>query len=264
MSQFLDLNAKEKKKASDFVKITPMVSHTEISPGSQLLIIFDFKMEKDWHIYWKNPGDSGLPTEIKVKAEKPIDTLGLFWYPPEKFTFDDLVNYGYSDSARFVYLLIVPKTTKEGTYKLKATVNYLACKEECLAGKDTFELNFKVSDRTFLNANLNELNMNDYYPNVYNRDVCNSVLLEDTLYTEVSVKTNNSKFYTEFFPLTQGYFIYSGIKIRNIDNDRFGILLPLDRFREEDPTELSGLVVFRNYDDHKITNSFYINTKINK
>jgi len=264
LSQFIDLSAKEKKKGSDYVKITPMVSHTEVIPGSQVMLIFDFKMEKDWHIYWKNPGDSGLPTEIKVEAEKPIDTLQLFWYPPEKFTFDDLVNYGYSDSVRLVYLLIVPKTTKEGTYKVKATVNYLACKEECLAGKETFELNFKVSGKTFLNTNLNELNMNNYYHDFFNRDVGNSVLIEDTLYTELSVYTDNSKYYAEFFPLSQGYFVYSGIKIKTIDNDRFAIILPLDKFREEDPKELKGLVIFRNYSDHKLINSLYIDTKIKK
>lgn len=33
-------------------------------PGTQTRIGIQFEMDKDWHIYWKNPGDSGEPRKF--------------------------------------------------------------------------------------------------------------------------------------------------------------------------------------------------------
>ena len=33
-------------------------------PGKPLLVGLKLRMADQWHTYWKNPGDSGLPTRI--------------------------------------------------------------------------------------------------------------------------------------------------------------------------------------------------------
>jgi len=262
-SQIIDLSAKEKKKGNDYVKITPMVSHTEIMPGTQLMLIFDFKLEKDWHIYWKNPGDTGLATEIKLEIDKEFVYEDMYWAVPEKFIFDDMLNYGYGDSVRFIIPINIPKDAKEGVYKINAISNYLVCKEECLSGKDTMLINFTISDKTLINPSISEINLNNY-PINSNNDNGTSLIINDTLFTDLSLNTINSAiYYTEFYPEEQGYFIYTGITSKLL-NDAVSIVLPLDKFRESDPKELRGLLVFRNYNDHKVSSSFYINTKINK
>lgn len=262
-SQIPDLSAKDKKKGSDYVKIAPLASHKEILAGSQLMLLFDFKMEKDWHIYWKNPGDTGLPTDIKLEIDKEFIVEDMYWAVPEKFAFDDMLNYGYEDSVRFIIPINIPKSSKSGNYRIKAIASYLVCKEECLSGRDTMTIEFTISDKLFINPNISEINLNNY-PIKSNDDNGSSLIINDTLFTDISLnQINDALYYTEFYPEEQGYFIYSGITSKLL-NDAVAVILPLDKFRETNPNELRGLLVFRNYMDHKVNSSFYINTKIKK
>ena len=37
-----------------------------IGPGQTFYLIVVLTPDDDWHVYWKNPGDSGMPTEFEV------------------------------------------------------------------------------------------------------------------------------------------------------------------------------------------------------
>ena len=53
-------------------------------------------MDPDWHVYWKNPGDSGLPTTVDWDLPPGFTAGPLQWPVPERFESDGLVTYGYS------------------------------------------------------------------------------------------------------------------------------------------------------------------------
>lgn len=94
----------------------------------QQIFALSYKNAPHWHTYWKNPGDAGLPTEIKPENFK-IEEYP--WPVPQRFIEKgDILAYGYGGSyTRFFKL-----TETQGT-QLKLSSNWLVCKHICIPGK---------------------------------------------------------------------------------------------------------------------------------
>ena len=39
--------------------------------NNQNYLAFTMRHEDGWHTYWKNPGDAGLPTKVKIEESNP-------------------------------------------------------------------------------------------------------------------------------------------------------------------------------------------------
>ena len=100
--------------------------------------------EKGWHVYWQNPGDSGLATRIEWTLPDAISTGEIRWPYPHAEALGPLTNYGYSDPT----LHLVPLTTRGlagDTANLSAKVNWLVCSDVCIPGSATLSLDAPVS-----------------------------------------------------------------------------------------------------------------------
>src|SRR5215813_11260350 len=74
-------------------------------PGKELLLGIHFVLEKGWHIYWINPGDSGQPPALKWKVPDGFVAGEIQWPRPERMqSSPQLADYGYHDDV----LLMVP------------------------------------------------------------------------------------------------------------------------------------------------------------
>jgi thiol:disulfide interchange protein/DsbC/DsbD-like thiol-disulfide interchange protein len=93
-----------------------------------------FDIAPGWHLYWRNPGDSGLPTKIEWHVDQA--TVGeLKWPAPEVFHEPDtgFVTFGYDDQA-FLSTQVQIHTQLDGPIDVGAKVSFLACKEVCIPG----------------------------------------------------------------------------------------------------------------------------------
>ena len=73
-----------------------------------------FKLEPGWHIYWKNPGDAGLPPHIQWTLPKGI-TAGPMQFPvPKRLPLGPLMDFGYEGEVYFPMMLSVAKNIKPG------------------------------------------------------------------------------------------------------------------------------------------------------
>jgi hypothetical protein len=53
-----------------------LVSDTaSLEPGSTVRVGVLFEMEPGWHVYWKNPGDSGLATEVLLEPPVGFESM---------------------------------------------------------------------------------------------------------------------------------------------------------------------------------------------
>jgi thiol:disulfide interchange protein DsbD len=103
-----------------------------------------FKLEPGWHIYWKNPGDAGLPPHIQWTLPKGI-TAGQMLFPaPKRLPLGPLMDYGYEDEVLFPLKLHVANSVKAGTVILHAKVEWLVCRASCIPGKAELELRKNV------------------------------------------------------------------------------------------------------------------------
>ncbi len=94
-----------------------------------------FKLEPGWHIYWKNPGDSGEPPHINWTLPKGITTTAMEFPAPKRLPLGPLMDYGYEDFVVFPFHIKVDKRASIGPAVLHAKVDWLVCREVCIPGK---------------------------------------------------------------------------------------------------------------------------------
>src|SRR5213080_5236171 len=68
---------------------------TGLVPGEALTVALRLKMDKGWHTYWQNPGESGLPTTLAWKLPAGLTAGPIQWPPPRALPVGPLTNYGY-------------------------------------------------------------------------------------------------------------------------------------------------------------------------
>ena len=89
-----------------------------------------FTMPEHWHIYWINPGDSGIPTTLEWKLPENLAAGDIQWPAPERIETSGLVNYGYSNQIIFPVTLTPSADQVVGEVSVKAS--WLVCKEQCI------------------------------------------------------------------------------------------------------------------------------------
>jgi len=104
-------------------------------PGQSFCVALQLKMNEHWHTYWKNPGDSGLPTKIKWSLPDGFIAGDIQWPYPKKFVTPTDVSYGYEGEILLITKISAPKNIKSGSnMKLSASVDWLACSDSCIPG----------------------------------------------------------------------------------------------------------------------------------
>ena len=85
-----------------------LVAHAPqgVAAGQPLWLGLRIQHQPQWHTYWKNPGDSGLPTELHWQLPEGWQAGDVAWPLPHRIPIGTLVNYGYEGDV----LLPVPVT----------------------------------------------------------------------------------------------------------------------------------------------------------
>ena len=118
-----------------------------VVPGETFHLGVKFDLEPDWHIYWKNPGASGLPPEFTWTLPGGFEVGAVQWPAPESTSLGGLVSYGYGGTVTFVVPVTAPEGLELGTeVPIQLELSYLACKELCLPGDASLGLTLMVGD----------------------------------------------------------------------------------------------------------------------
>ncbi len=124
----LSLTRAQESAEGPHVKVRWLAPTTLATSGSAMG--FHFALEPGWHVYWKNPGDSGAAPKFVFSPESA--RVGpMQWPAPQRLPVAHLTNFGYSDEV--VYWFRV-QPNHAGKVKLEANLEWLVCKEECIPG----------------------------------------------------------------------------------------------------------------------------------
>ncbi len=107
-----------------------------ITPAHQTYFGLNFQLEKGWHIYWVNPGDSGQPPRVEWHLPAGLSAGELEWPAPRRLGKSTIVDFGYDDAV----LLLVPVRASSTlptnpAVQLGADLKVLVCREICIPGK---------------------------------------------------------------------------------------------------------------------------------
>lgn len=124
----------------DLVEARLLLEPSAIQAGVPFTAAVQLQMKPGWHTYWLNPGDSGLPTEIRWKLPPGFTAGPIQWPTPERLAVGPLMNFGYEGEATLLVEITPPATLPaSGRVDIGADVSWLACEKECIPGSATLD-----------------------------------------------------------------------------------------------------------------------------
>ena len=130
----------------DLVEAALVAETQSVAPASTLWVDLHLVIKPGWHVYWRNPGDSGLPTTIDWRLPAGFSAGAISWPVPERFVQSGIGNYGYAGSTDLLVPIAVSKEVAIGdTAVLAADASWLACAEICIPGGAALSLSLPVA-----------------------------------------------------------------------------------------------------------------------
>ncbi len=121
-------------------------SHDSAAPGETITVLLSLAMIEGWHVYWRNPGDSGEATKLRLAAgDAPPQDAALTWPSPHAVPYQGLVNYGYEGEVSHSATITIPRDAQAGTLlPITAEATWLVCEDICIPETVTFTLALPV------------------------------------------------------------------------------------------------------------------------
>lgn len=116
-------------------KVDLVAAQRVMRPGSSVVVALRFRMDPGWHVYWQNPGESGLAPKINWHLPKGWKAGPLQWPVPERIETGGVVNYAYEKEVWLLTRITSPRNATGTSAALKGDVSWLCCQQACIPCK---------------------------------------------------------------------------------------------------------------------------------
>lgn len=128
----------------ELVALSLIADRAAVVPGQPLTLAARFDIDPEWHIYWENPGESGLATEVTFEAPAGFEVGPVRFPGPVAFSSPGpVVSYGYAGHVLLSAPIEAPAGA-QGSATFAADAFWLACRESCVRGQGKATLTLPV------------------------------------------------------------------------------------------------------------------------
>lgn len=235
---------------SQHLTVQLVVPPAEIYPNQNFTAGLYFKLEPGWHVYWVNAGDSGEPPRIKWSLPDGITADKMQFPAPKRLPLGPLMDFGYENEVLFpIPMHVSPafKPSAEST-TLSAKVDWLVCREVCIPGKATLDVERKTlaspqSSPTFVEADQQLIaRMQHTMPQPLPESMQVKFTPTPTGFN-LTVITGRQETAAQFFPFDQNQLANAAPQPVKPLSNGFEISLKKDENLQQNPSQLHGLVV---------------------
>lgn len=192
---------------SQHARVDLLARQASVKPGPDLQLGVHFMLDKGWHIYWINPGDSGQSPSFKWNLPAGFGAGEIQWPRPERLQpSKELVDYGYSGEVLLPLTIHVPSAiSNRWPVEFGAEARWLICREICIPEHASLHLTLPVSMASGLDQQHAQLFAKtdklipQPLPRAWNASVTSQ---EDDFYLTIRAGKAINK--AEFFPLDPG------------------------------------------------------------
>ncbi len=221
-----------------------------VQPGGTVWFGLRLQHAPEWHTYWKNPGDSGLPTELEWTLPDGVIAGDIAWPTPRKFPLGTLANYGYDGTVLLPVPLQVPAGFSADTLDVSLYASWLACKTECIPEEGQFRVRIPAQGSTSLHAADFKAAF-DAAPRQGTGAGGSASPQELQLAVSLNgLPTAWAGRSLEFYPETPGLIEPGAPWSQSWDGQRWQASVPLSPYRSESPTALMLVVAEANPPGH--------------
>ncbi|MEO1920865.1 MAG: thioredoxin family protein [Sphingomonadaceae bacterium] len=107
-----------------------LVAEGPVAPAESVALALDFRPEKGWHGYWKNPGDAGLGMTLDWDLPDGWTVSDPRYPVPDTLLISGLMNHVYEDPYGVLFAITAPSDAEPGTMvPIAVEANWLACSD---------------------------------------------------------------------------------------------------------------------------------------
>ena len=114
-------------------------------PGQPFRLGLRLKHDAGWHTYWRNPGDSGLPTRFEPVGPAGASYSAITWPAPQRLAIGGLANYGFEGEIVLSREVTLPVATDVKAARFEVLAQWLVCKDVCIPGEAALALEVPVA-----------------------------------------------------------------------------------------------------------------------
>ena len=126
---------------------------SEIKPGDSIWLGVEIEIKKDWHVYWKTSGDTGLPTETEWTISEETEIAPTLYPTPYFYEYQNSASYSYKGEILLLSRLTLPIDGEISAKNLsiKCNLSALVCDESnCLPYGKELSLELPIGEKTVL------------------------------------------------------------------------------------------------------------------
>ncbi|MEZ0327014.1 MAG: protein-disulfide reductase DsbD domain-containing protein [Fimbriimonas sp.] len=224
-----------------------LVSAVQLAqPGKPFLMSVILRTDPGWHVYWANPGDSGIPTTLTWTLPPGWSASEPMFGVPSRFTEKDLVTYGFEGSTMILTKITAPAEARVGPVTIRVKADWLACKDSCIPGganlKKTVTLAQKDMNSSMWGDRLFAVEAS--VPKPVEGWKAEADIIEGGFVIKVTPPKPLEKttFLPTFYPLDMGTIEHAWPQRIEERNGQIWIGLKRSQFLQKDPTMLRGVL----------------------
>ncbi len=216
------------------------------APGQQVWVGLKFSHAPQWHSYWKNSGDSGLPTSLQWTLPPGVSAGPIAWPTPRKFALGKLANYGYDGTVLLPVPLHIGPDFTGAQLNVQLHASWLVCRKECIPGEGQFSLSLPVHGSTALHA---QTFAAAFAAAPQEQSAAASSVRADADFLHLSLDGLPAAWLgrtLELFPETGGLITPGSPWTQAWDGPRWSAQVPLSPYRSESPSLLPMVLTLAN------------------
>lgn len=218
--------------SGDLVKAELLADTASIKPGAPFTLGVLLRIAPGWHIYWTNPGDSGLATSVTFSLPAGFKAVPVQYPVPRRIELPGgVVNFGYERQVMVITTVTPAERLKVGSQiAIAAQVRWLCCKDVCLPGSAKAHLTLSVADDP---KPANDELFKQWKPQVPSEGIAPGISqvkggLQGGRDGSISILWARMPTNVNLFPAASDAFVVSDVSVNNSD-DRTDITFKLER-----------------------------------
>lgn len=221
-------------------------SHDSAAPGETIHVALRTVLDKGWHTYWRNPGDSGEPVQLDWVLGVGWEVGEIVWPLPMTLPTGPIINYGFEGAPLFPVTLKVPETAAIGTVEtIEVDFYYLVCKDVCIPENGVASIDLRIGENVkdvLWEALINEAITQAPKPVSVKAGVSKTNDIATITVTELPEGDFSNAY---FFPFDQGILMHSEPQKVELGTKGIALTSPSDYAWDEGlPDTLSGVLSY--------------------
>ncbi|MEZ5916102.1 MAG: protein-disulfide reductase DsbD family protein [Parvularculaceae bacterium] len=137
---------------TDHARSMLIAENDAVAPGGSVTLVFSQQLQDGWHVYWKNPGDSGLPLSCEWTLPAGFAAGEIAYPAPHRIPVGPLVNFGHEGEPKFLVDITAPASARRGdTARIELSATWLICADICVPETAEFTVDLPIADNPAAN-----------------------------------------------------------------------------------------------------------------